>query len=151
MKLIAVTVNHVEELMTWFSSKQELTDWAGPNFSYPFDLRSFNDDLQLDKIKSFVLIANDSDMVAFGQFYQRLDKCHLGRLVVKPPCRGQGIAAQLIKHLSCIGLKQLQLTQCSLFVYAHNRPALNAYQSFGFSITPYPHALPDADCLYLIK
>jgi ribosomal protein S18 acetylase RimI-like enzyme len=151
MKLITVTVSHIEELMTWFSDKQELTDWAGPNFSYPFDQHSFSTDLQIDTIKSFALIANDLEMVAFGQFYQRLDKCHLGRLIVRPSRRGKGIAAQLMKHLSCVGLKQLQLTQCSLFVYSHNRPALNAYKSFGFTVMSYPQALPDADCLYLIK
>lgn len=41
MKLIYPTENHLVTMMDWFSSEQELANWSGPNFRYPFNLYSF--------------------------------------------------------------------------------------------------------------
>jgi len=107
MTLTELTPNHLVELMSWFDSQQQITDWAGPDFSYPFDQDSFVRDLELGINQSFVLLASDSTMVAFGQYSQKLDKCHLARLVVKPCARGKGIVGQLVTLLSTAGLTAL--------------------------------------------
>jgi len=151
MKLMAVTTQQLKHLMSWFDNQQQIIDWAGPDFRYPFDQASFTQDLMLDTQPSFALIADDSSMVAFGQYYQRLGKCHLARLVVKPSARGQGIVAQLLTLLCTKGLKELALTDCSLFVMAHNNKAINVYLAAGFIVESYPLALPCEQCLYLVK
>ena len=151
MKLLAVTTDHQKQLMSWFENQQQIIDWAGPDFRYPFEKDSFAQNLMLDARPSFALIADDSSMVAFGQYYQRLGKCHLARLVVKPSARGQGIVTKLLTRLCARGLKELALTDCSLFVMAHNNKAINAYLAAGFIIEPYPLTLPSEQCLYLVK
>jgi ribosomal protein S18 acetylase RimI-like enzyme len=151
MKLIAVSQEQILKMMTWFSSASEISDWAGPNFTYPFDSKSFTADLKVSEISSFSLLTDKDQLLGFGQYYSRLGKCHLGRLVIAPTVRGQGIAAQLILSLAEHGMKTLQVNCCSLFVLQHNHYAIRAYQKLGFTITNYPQQLPMLDCLYMVK
>ncbi len=151
MHLIEPQKNHLIELMSWFNNAQELENWSGPNFRYPCNLSSFIDDLKLSTLKSFVLVSTQSEFLAFGQYYQRLGRCHLGRLIVNPKCRGKGLALELMRHLCELGLNDLELNECSLFVLTHNKSAIKAYEKFGFSFTDYPEEMPLANCLYMVK
>jgi ribosomal protein S18 acetylase RimI-like enzyme len=139
------------ELMSWFSTEEELSIWSGPGFRYPFDLSSFKRDLKLDSLNSFSLVSVEGNLLAFGQYYLRLDKCHLGRLIVNPNFRGQGIAAHLIQKLGVLGKTELKTDSCSLFVLGHNKSAIQAYTKLGFSMADYPDEIPLEDCLYMVK
>lgn len=151
MQLIKPLNNHLLEMMSWFSSEHELIDWSGPNFRYPFNLPSFVEDLKLSTLSSYALVSNESEFLAFGQYYQRLGKCHLGRLIVNPKFRGKGIASKLMYNICELGLKELEVKECSLFVLVHNEKAIKAYEKFGFSFANYPDKMPLDNCLYMIK
>ena len=58
--------------MKWFSCEREIRQWAGPEFRYP-------------------LLNRQGLLIGFGQYYLRLERCHLSRLVINPDSRGQGI------------------------------------------------------------
>ena len=139
------------ELMSWFSTEEELSIWSGPGFRYPFDLSSFKSDLKLDSLNSFSLVSTEGSLLAFGQYYQRLERCHLGRLVVNPNLRGQGIASNLIHQLSVLGKSDLKTDYCSLFVLKHNKSAIQAYTKLGFSLADYPDEIPLENCLYMVQ
>jgi ribosomal protein S18 acetylase RimI-like enzyme len=151
MKLYDVTDHHLLEIMSWFDDEQSLFTWSGPNFRYPYDLTSFREDLKLSELNSFVLRDDKLTTLAFGQYYLRLGRCHLGRLVVNPNCRGQGIAKQLMNKLFQAGSRDLGVNEGSLFVLEHNKSAIKSYQSFGFLFMSYPNDLPIENCLYMIK
>lgn len=151
MKLIQPLDIHLLEMMGWFSNEHELTDWSGPNFRYPLKLPSFVEDLKLNTLSSFAFVSNESEFLAFGQYYQRLGKCHLGRLIVNPKFRGKGIASKLIHNICELGLKELKVQECSLFVLAHNDNAIKTYEKFGFSFVNYPDEIPLDNCLYMVK
>ena len=151
MQLIEPLESHLIEMMGWFANAQELENWSGPNFRYPFNLTSFTDDLKLKTLHSFVLESNEAEFLAFGQYYQRLGKCHLGRLLVNPRYRGKGIALELKRQICKLGLKKLAVEECSLFVLTHNQSAIKAYQKFGFTFVNYPEDMPLDNCLYMIK
>lgn len=151
MRLIQPLEFHLVEMMSWFSNEQELTNWSGPNFRYPFNQASFIEDLKLNKLSSFALVSNKSEFFAFGQYYKRLDRCHLGRLIVNPIFRGKGIASELMSKLCELGLGKLEVKECSLFVLAHNDSAIKAYKKFGFSFSDYPGDIPIDNCLYMVK
>ncbi|GHG75072.1 hypothetical protein GCM10010919_29040 [Alishewanella longhuensis] len=151
MRLIKPCKTHIEDLMKWFSCEQELRDWTGPNFRYPYDFVSFSADLNLDLLKAFSLVDDKSNLLAFGQYYLRLNRCHLARLVVSPNFRGKGIAKELIMRLSELGTTELKVNACSLFVLKHNKSAIKAYEKFGFSESDYPDRLPIENCIYMIK
>lgn len=151
MRLTQPSDEHFIQLMSWFSSEDELSNWSGPNFRYPFDLSSFKSDLNLNILKSFSLISSEGALLAFGQYYLRLGKCHLGRLVVNPSLRGQGIASHLISQLSVLGKSDLSTESCSLFVLGHNESAIQAYTKLGFSIADYPEKMPLENCFYMVQ
>ncbi len=138
-------------MMTWISTEQELLQWAGPDFRFPYDLDTFTEDLKLTKLQSYCLLSDHSDLLAFGQFYLRLSKCHLGRLIVNPDKRGQGVAKSLIEKLSEYGCAELDVENCSLFVLDNNTIALRAYEKMGFKLAQYPKKLLLDNCLYMIK
>ncbi|MEP4101154.1 GNAT family N-acetyltransferase [Paraglaciecola sp.] len=150
MYLSQVTEENTIELMSWFKNEDELKTWAGPNFSYPLNLVNFKRDLNINTLKSFALISKEEELLAFGQYYLKLRKCHLARLVVNPKFRGKGIAAHLIKQLITLGKTDLNTESCSLFVFSDNTNAINAYTKLGFSIAEYPEKAPMDDCLYMV-
>ena len=151
MLLTHVRNTHIKEIMSWFLNEEEVHAWAGPNFRYPYDFNSFKKGLKLDEINSFVLLADDNTLMAFGQFYLRIGRCHLGRLVVNPEYCGGGIVATLITQLSELGQLTLATQTCSLFVLAHNKSAIKAYKKLGFVLADYPEPIPLANCLYMTK
>ncbi len=151
MQLIQPQESHFLQMLNWFENEKSLREWAGPDFRFPFNLASFTDDLQLHTLDSFVLLSTQKELLGFGQFYPRLGKCHLARLVVSPAFRGKGLAAKLIGLLSELGDKKLKFKAFSLFVLAHNKSAIKSYTRYGFVVTNYPGEMPLANCLYMVK
>ena len=149
--LIKAEKQHLKIISNWFCDEKSLFSWAGPNFRYPFTEQSFLQDTQLDKLSSHVLVDRQSIILAFGQYYNRLNCCHLGRLVVNPDFRAQGIGQQLINALVLTGTKALGLSRASLFVLEDNHPAVAAYKKYGFEVADYPEKIPIANCLYMRK
>lgn len=151
MRLVAPSLTHLEEMMSWFADQDTLFAWAGPNFRFPYTLASFETDLRLNELASYSLVDNADNFLAFGQYYSRLGKCHLGRLVVNPKHRGKGIAQKLMLLLVETGQLNLKTNSSSLFVLSDNLPAIKSYQSFGFKCAEYPDEIAISDCLYMIK
>jgi ribosomal protein S18 acetylase RimI-like enzyme len=146
-----VTESQLYELMTWFASREQLDQWAGPNFRFPLVFASFVDDLRLSELDSISLIDAHNRFSAFGQVYCRVGRCHLGRLIVAPDFRGQGIISQLINTLTTIGHQKFNTTESSLFVLNDNTPAIKAYEKLGFRCAPYPQDMPLENTQYMIK
>lgn len=44
MYLSQLSDEHLVELMSWFTTENELNLWSGPDFRFPFDLNSFKCD-----------------------------------------------------------------------------------------------------------
>ena len=151
MRLTQPSEENFIELMSWFSTEEELSVWSGPNFRYTFDLSSFKSDLKLDSLNSFSLVSNEENLLAFGQYYLRFGRCHLARLVVNPNLRGQGIVSHLIQKLSILGQSDLNTNSCSLFVLGHNKSAIQAYTKLGFSMADYPEEIQLENCFYMVK
>nr|WP_283104682.1 GNAT family N-acetyltransferase [Shewanella olleyana] len=147
--MLVPTSKHLTGLMTWFADKDSLSKWAGPHFRYPFNEQTFIEDLNLQKLSSYILIDDFEQLVGFGQYYQRLNKCHLARIAISPEHRGKGIAKILLKQLIQKAKNDLSLDVVSLFVLADNVQAVKAYQSYGFSVTEYPDIIELPNCLYM--
>lgn len=151
MKLAEVSDVHLVQLMSWFENEAQLTMWSGPNFRYPFTESTFKKDLKLSTLSSYSLLSPQGELLAFGQYYLREKRCHLGRLVVNPVKRGQGIVATLIAKLTVKGKEHLQVNTCSLFVFEDNSNAIHAYQRLGFKQSEYPTDMPLIDCIYMVS
>ena len=106
--------------------------------TYPMSDKDFLKHLTANHFKSFGLLNDEQQLVAFGQYYWRLEHQHLSRLAVNPTFRAQGLAKVLITKI----LEQAFLAQsakgASLFVFKDNTVAYQCYQSLGFIETDYP-------------
>ncbi len=151
MSLVVAERAHVIELMSWFPDQLALETWSGPGFRYPFTEASFIEDLNPFESNSFVLLSKQQELLAFGQFYLRAERCHLGRLAVNPKFRGKGIAAELMQGLMSKGRQLLNVDEFSLFVLSPNESAIRAYQKLGFEFAEYPGQIGLDNCLYMCK
>ena len=151
MRLVSPERVHLKELMTWFKNQDEVQRWAGPNFHYPLSINSFTQDLNLDSLDSFALVSKNQALLGFGQCYERLGYCHLGRLAISPQQRGKRLIDELIHSLCAHGLEKYQTSICSLFVLENNHAAIKAYNRLGFKLSDYPEKIPMKQCLYMLK
>jgi ribosomal protein S18 acetylase RimI-like enzyme len=136
--LICPTEQQYLQLKSWFSNHQQIQTWGGPDMTYPMSDENFHTLLTVNHSKSFCLLNDEQQLVAFGQYYMRLGRHHLARLAVNPTYRGQGLAKILITKL----LEQAFLAQpakgASLFVFRDNIVAYDCYLSLGFIEIDYP-------------
>lgn len=138
MKLIEATPGHLREMMGWFPDAAACRMWGGPEFRFPFTEATFLEDSRWESLASHALVDDDGALLAFGQFYPRAGRCHLGRLAVAPAHRGRGLGHRLVGGLAELGCRRLGRTECSLFVVPENRVALQLYEKLGFRLETYP-------------
>jgi ribosomal protein S18 acetylase RimI-like enzyme len=139
------------ELMSWFCDAGELRTWGGPDFRFPFTPESFREDSKVDQIASLALVADDGTLAAFGQCYQRVLRCHFGRVGVSPRRRGQGLGTLLLREMAAWGSSEFGPRELSLFVNRGNPRARRLYLKLGFRDAPYPEAMPPGmDAHYMI-
>lgn len=155
MQLQQPTTEHLLQVMGWVRSPKVFNIWAGPGFRFPFTESSFIEDLKLDELHSRVIVdpqlGTENQVQAFGQIYQRLNRTHLGRLVVNPQAQGKGVGTQLIRNLMTLGDALFGCDSYSLFVLHSNTRAIKLYSRLGFKVTEYPEIMPLADCHYMVK
>jgi ribosomal protein S18 acetylase RimI-like enzyme len=150
--LRAATDDDVAELRRWFANAAAVNIWGGPKFRYPFTPETFAKDCCLDIMKSFSLVDSAGRMVAFGQYYYRLGRGHLARLITKPDMRRRGYGRELIKKLINAVAAEGKATEVSLFVYRHNQSAYRCYRSLSFCVQDYPDDAPlKEQCYFLTR
>ena len=150
--LVKVTESDVDELMTWFPTRESVDIWGGPVFRFPFTRETFHEDCHWDEFATYRLQDEQSEFAAFGQMGERYGRSHFARLIANPEMRGQGVGKKLMLHLMEEARRQQGNDEFGLFVYRDNAPALHCYQSVGFEITEYPDDAPMPDeCYYLIR
>jgi ribosomal protein S18 acetylase RimI-like enzyme len=135
---------HLPELMNWFPDRESCLVWGGPEFRFPFTETTFRIDARLANLATRMLVRGGR-LVAFGQYYLRVGRCHLGRLAVAPDCRGGGLGKQLVRELCAEGRALLDAGSCSLFVVPTNLRAKALYERLGFEAVPYPEPAPELD------
>ncbi|WP_288130048.1 GNAT family N-acetyltransferase [Microbulbifer sp.] len=151
VELVPFEADFLPELMSWIDSERACRLWAGSWFEYPFDEKSFSRDSRWQEIPSFVLQDEQGQILAFGQYYNRLDCCHLARLIVSPKARGSGLGRQLVTGLIAHGSEALKLDRASLFVLKDNPLALSLYEKLGFRRRDYPEPEPGLEiCYYMV-
>ena len=142
----------VAALMGWFTGRQDVVIWGGPDFRYPFTRASFFEDVRWRQMPAYSLFDPGGEFAGFGQIYDRDRHIHLARLIVEPAQRGHGVGRRLVELLMRAGRAIMPHRRYSLFVFRENAPALGCYRSLGFEISDYPRDMPHADvCFYLTK
>lgn len=142
---------HLSQIQGWFNNSQQVLEWAGPSLEFPSSDATFIQQLSAPGFTSFSLMHNDK-LVGFGQYQLHPPFLHLGRLVINPGLRGNGLAHVLLKRLIDEGVKKDTIETVSLFVYQSNKIAYKLYRKAGFTEGVYPlskQKIPGCDYLVL--
>ncbi len=138
-QLVDFDAADLARLMAWFPDAQSAELWSGPSLRYPFDSRTFGEDLRLDQVATYALKLGD-ELIGFGQIYERYGRIHLARLAVSPDRRGKGWGRILVDELLRAGRKAFDSDEYGLFVYGDNVPAVACYRAMGFDDSRCPEA-----------
>ncbi len=151
MRIENASMQDAREVMTWFPDKESVMLWGSPYTRYPLREETFFEDIYWDRIESRVARGMQGELLAFGQFYPKLARCHLARLVVNPEFRRRGVGIAFIDQLMEHGGQHLDTNEFSLYVMTVNKPAWHCYKSLGFHMEPYPHGDPHLDnCVFMV-
>jgi ribosomal protein S18 acetylase RimI-like enzyme len=151
MRLVRSTKLHIREIMSWFPDQQTCAQWGGPAMRFPFTEERFLEDIHWGKMPSYSAVSDEYGLLGFGQFYEKLGRCHLARLAIAPQLRGQGLGKTFISSLMKISADLLGLNEFSLYVLEWNTSAVCCYQSLGFRQVKAPEVLEGLeDCIFMI-
>ncbi|MBT8051097.1 MAG: GNAT family N-acetyltransferase [Gammaproteobacteria bacterium] len=151
MNIEEARVEDAREVMNWFPDKESIMLWGSPYARAPLKEDTFFEDIRWGQIESRVGRGNQGELLAFGQFYQKLGRCHLARLVVNPDFRRRGVGLAFISKLMEHGGTALDTREFSLYVMTANKPAWHCYKSLGFEMRPYPDVDPHLDnCVFMV-
>lgn len=151
MKIEKAQLDDAREVMNWFPDKESVMLWGSPYTRAPLREDTFFEDIYWNRIESRVGRGEQDELLAFGQFYPKLGRCHLARLVVNPQYRRQGLGLEFIEQLMRHGGEALNTREFSLYVMTANKPAWHCYKSLGFHMEPYPHGDPHLDnCVFMV-
>lgn len=130
------TAADAEVISTWIASAEELLVFAGPKLRFPLqgqDLLATSEDGW--QVRSLVV---DGQLVATGSFTLRDGAVHIGRLLVDPEQRGQGLGrllvTELLEHARLHSPELARSLRATLNVFADNLPARRLYESLGFRV-----------------
>lgn len=130
------TLADAAHVARWVSSPEELLVFAGPKLTFPLQPQALLDTAGDGwHVRSLVV---NSHLVGTGSFTLRDGAVHLGRLLVDPGQRGQGLGTLLVTELlEHARLHSPELARClrvTLNVFEDNLPARRLYESLGFSV-----------------
>ena len=107
MDIFETVYYEIEILKSWFPDKESSHYWCGPALRFPFSHESFIEDIHWEKMATYSLRNYEGQFIGFGQYYEKLQRCHLARLVVSPSQRSMAVGHKLISWLMSIGVKDL--------------------------------------------
>jgi ribosomal protein S18 acetylase RimI-like enzyme len=151
MQIEPAQIQDALDIIQWFPDKESVMRWGSPYTRYPLSEETLFEDIYWDRIDSLVARSGNGDLLGFGQFYPKLNRCHLARIVINPEYRGQGLGELFVATLMEHGAAELGTDGFSLYVMTANRPAYNCYHALGFHVAPYPHGDTQLeDCIFMI-
>lgn len=135
------------EIAAWIDDAQACLRWAGPLVSYPFSFPRFPMQLAVQGGASYALVSSDDELIGFGQHWvQSPASVHLGRLIVAPGRRGQGLGRWLCERLGEVAVEATGAAYLTLRVFRDNEAAVRVYRSLGYEPV---EAESDASVLYM--
>jgi ribosomal protein S18 acetylase RimI-like enzyme len=122
-----------EVIAHWLPDAAACLRWAGDRLAFPFLPHELADRLQIGDSQSVCLATGSAPPVAFAQFWTvTTGSVHLGRIIVSPSVRGQGVGAVLVRQLISAAIAATGAVRLTLRVYSDNQAAIELYRKFGF-------------------
>jgi len=123
------------ELISWFTSAEELRRFAGSSLRWPLDERQLQAVRNGPNLSPFTAYQPPDPDPPLGHIeLVRLPEpgaMRFARVALAPGLRGRGLGRELIA-LAIDQARRWEARHVDLFVFEDNEPALRLYRSFGF-------------------
>ncbi|BDT67673.1 acetyltransferase [Comamonadaceae bacterium OS-1] len=134
--LRAPTAHDFAAIASWIPDAAAALRWAGPRLPFPFSAADLPAWLALPGCgqSSYSLVDGAGQLCGFGQHWVvQPGAVHLGRIIIAPGARGQGVGRVLCQQLIAAALRATSATTVTLRVYKDNPVAVGLYASLGFT------------------
>lgn len=122
-------------ILEWIDSPHALMMWGGDLLTYPPEVEKTWREIGADGGNTFAFVDADGSIAGFGQTLPKEQgRVHLGRIIVSPDLRGQGLGRVLVRMLIDSVSENFHPETITLNVYHDNLPAVRLYQSLGFEV-----------------
>ena len=130
-------VNDWRYLQRWIGNEAELTQFAGPIFSFPVDRTQVERYLSNPNRTVFRIEDNDNQPIGMAEISDEGGGvAKLARILIgERSMRGWGIGTELMRQLTDYGFQRLNAERLILNVYAWNLSAIRCYEKAGFRRT----------------
>ena len=142
---------HFPTLASWFASERDALQWGGPAVHYPLtteQMQAMLSDHQVPPSRLAWMAVCDGADAGHAQVIsvdQSARTARLGRIVVAPACRGQGLAVPMLRLVIHQTFAVLDIDRVDLGVYAWNVGAIKTYERLGFTATEIKPAATTSD------
>lgn len=121
-------------IVSWIPDAFACLRWAGPRLQFPFTSEELSARLAPPNGDSWSLVGDSGILQGFGQHWTlHPGAVHLGRIIVAPQFRGQGLGRVLCCQLIANAVAATGASAVTLRVFRDNQAAMALYESFGFS------------------
>lgn len=138
--LRTLEIGDCEVVHGWIRSEDELYQWSGPwEFSWPLDLDQLVRDARFQSESRFLFaVTEPGGGELLGHVKLQVQRHHglglIGRVLVAPQRRGQGVGTAMMHRLVGYAFDDLGLHRLQLGVYTFNTPAIACYEAAGFVV-----------------
>ena len=141
IELRPAVVEDLPHLLKWVSSEEEMRVWSGPGFRWPLSASQlpayFEESRSGQRLLWSAVAMKDGALVGHASLALKAESAigRLGRVLVDPARRGEGLGRALVTSAVTAGFVQTRIDTMSLGVYRHNTAAHRLYESIGFLAT----------------
>ena len=120
-------------IAAWIPDAASCLRWAGPRLVFPFTASELQARLVPVDGASYCLAEGEGAPLGFGQHWVVTPGAvHLGRIIVAPEARGQGLGRVLCRQLIAKAVELTEAAGVTLRVCRDNQAARDLYLSLGF-------------------
>lgn len=134
MLLKPTSVADLDVFLSWVPDEESMVVWSGPTFLWPLSRLQLEKYLTNVNRQYWTAIDEGTGMVVGhgSLLHDDARACRLGFVIVDPSRRGEGLGRLLMQQLTAKAFASTSISELTLGVYAHNRPARGLYESLGF-------------------
>ena len=128
-----------DKIRDWITDEKTHTMWCGKNFACPLEKTNFIEVFSgiVQRFGDVPLLAVSDEGDAEGFFSYSVDpeakECLLKFVVVKPECRGKGVAREMLRQAVAFAFENTDAEAVQLNVFLENVRAKKCYENVGFT------------------
>ena len=138
--LIPFTLADIDRLLGWIRSPEELMQWTASSFGFPLTREHIEDHLRDSAERGdrriFKAVEEGSGdavgHIELGAIDSRNRSLRIGRVLIDPTRRGQGLGGDMIRAALNIAFRELGMHRVELGVFDVNPAAIACYERVGF-------------------